>query len=88
MSGGHWGYQSHELQERAEWMRNVLLVLAQVEHELDWGVSCDTCLSCARNRVGVAWEEFFEFDGQPDRALMVLRDHKSYRCSRCGVSGE
>jgi hypothetical protein len=40
MSGGHWNYLSAQLRERAEYnLSDVWLLLAEIEHTLDWGIS-------------------------------------------------
>ncbi len=69
-------------------------LLAQIEHELDWGVSCDTCLACAKLRVVAALIEFFS-DGATDarRAVEIAKgvsrpepeDHQTL-CARCIAS--
>lgn len=83
MSGGAWGYQQYRLEELAERVAASIGVLAVVEHELDWGVSADTCLDCARVRVARALEEFFErgtLDGWEDGlvAATAVADERGY----------
>lgn len=83
MSGGHWGYQSFNLAERADKVHAALLLVAESEHELDWGISNDTCLDCAMIRVGAAWIEYFENDETATVALSVMRDSKQNQCHDC-----
>lgn len=37
-----------------------LIVLAVLEHELDWGICCDTCYACAVRRVTPALRALFD----------------------------
>jgi hypothetical protein len=60
VSGGHWNYLSHKLEERAEYAGDIWKLLGAIEHELDWGISCDTCYECAKARVVRALEAFFD----------------------------
>lgn len=90
MSGGAWGYRSHEFEELAEQQGLVpasLRLLGQIEHELDWGVCADTCKGCADLRVVAALEQFYE-DGHERDALLILRDRDrlDLTCSRCLAS--
>lgn len=83
MSGGHWGYKQHRIEEAADYTGSALRLLAAIEHELDWGVSGDTCLKCAEIRVAAALLQFFE-DDHERTALSVLRDRgrSDLRCAR------
>lgn len=54
MSGGHWQYGTHCLQETSDALERLNLehqFLRALQHELDWGHSGDSCLECARLRV-------------------------------------
>ena len=81
MSGGHWGYQSDKLQEMGENLKGLFLLLATIEHELDWGICGDTCLQCAKRRVGQAMEIYF--DGHVSAAIAVMNDRSQFQCLRC-----
>ena len=86
MSGGHWGYMSENIRDYGRFVANAMEVLAQIEHELDWGICGDTCLECARRRVVVALEAFFDDrlnDGGRMKALAILRDRKQNLCDLC-----
>jgi hypothetical protein len=87
VSGGAWGYQSWKLKELGEELAELLDVVGQVEHELDWGVCGDTCRACARLRVAVALEQYFakrvgENDVDP---IEVLEDRDRNQCDRCAA---
>lgn len=67
MSGGHWGYLADKIRDAVEddegarrLMRSGMRLMADIEHELDWGHSCDTCLACARLRVLDALDVYFD----------------------------
>lgn len=81
MSGGHWNYQSYKLQEQGEYVKAVFDLLAEIEHELDWGMCGDTCHDCAKKRVPEALEAFF--DGNLSAALALLRDDEQHQCDSC-----
>lgn len=85
MSGGHWNYLSNTLEERAEYGKHALLLLAAIEHELDWGVSCDSCLKCAELRCIAALKVFFDHDGESSvEAIDIAMDRcKENMCERC-----
>jgi hypothetical protein len=90
MSGGHWNYLQWKFDEAAEGPGNLvkssLELLGQIEHELDWGHSCDTCLACARLRVLAALDRFYDDCGQSTlAALAILRDSQavSNYCDEC-----
>jgi hypothetical protein len=73
VSGGAWGYLQYHLEEEGRRHAAIVAVLAQIEHELDWGASGDTCHDCARVRVCAALEEFFEKGcNEADAALAIL----------------
>lgn len=83
LSGGHWDYLSHQLEERAEYAGNIWKLLAAIEHELDWGISCDTCYECAKIRVVDAIESFFDTGATSvERAIRLLRSSEP-ECQRC-----
>lgn len=90
MSGGHWGYLQQKFEEAAEppgyLVSGSLRLLGQIEHELDWGYSCDTCLGCARLRVLAALDTFFDFNGNaPQAAMSVARNREIVEnfCDKC-----
>lgn len=93
MSGGHWGYLAEKFRDLGEDVaeRNAMTtatleVMAEIEHQLDWGISCDTCYECAKNRIVPALEEFFTHRGQhPFSALALLRDGKQNQCEKCAA---
>jgi hypothetical protein len=86
MSGGHWDYLSSNIQEWADHTRKAaecLDLMAEIEHELDWGHSSDTCLQCAELRVVAALTVYF--DNRLDNlmaAKAVLRDSKQNTCPK------
>lgn len=83
MSGGAWEYQQFKIEEEALRLGELLRLIAQIEHELDWGVSGDTCLYCAHRRVGVAFEQYFG-DGRNDAtaAVAIAKDDGQSKCER------
>lgn len=87
MSGGHWDYLSHKLIDRAEELghaKEAFYLLAAIEHELDWGLSCDTCRECAKLRTVAALIQFFNDSAyKADAAMAIARDHKQNMCSKC-----
>lgn len=86
MSGGHWNYLAHRLQERAEYGYHALLLLAALEHELDWGESCDSCLKCAELRCMAALKVFFDGDGTDSKdAIEIAQDRSRLEnaCPKC-----
>ena len=92
MSGGAWGYLSQELQDLAEHenegqrrINACLLVMAGIEHQLDWGVSGDTCKECAEKRVIAALYALFDdmaLDASRALEILPIRSPK-YQCQRC-----
>ena len=82
MSGGHWDYGQRFI-DAGETLEGVFDFLAAAEHELDWGICCDTCLDCAKQRVAAGLIRFF--DGDVEAAIAVLRDSKQNVCldERC-----
>ena len=88
MSGGHWNYLATRLEERAEFGGAIWKLIAQLEHELDWGISCDTCASCARIRVVAALETYFDGGAEGiGTALAVARDGRQNLCPECAKRG-
>lgn len=88
MSGGHWGYFSDRLNEAAEddpLARRCARFLAVVEHELDWGICCDTCKGCAERRVMAGLSLFFDGRGDDKTSASVMRDHDrvDLMCDKC-----
>lgn len=85
MSGGHWEYLSYKLEERATGVADVWRLLAAIEHELDWGISCDTCYECAKLRVIAALEAFFDTQAtNADASISILYDWRNlaYVCPK------
>ena len=83
MSGGHWNYLSHRLEERSEYAGDVWKLLAAIEHELDWGISCDTCQECAEIRTVRAIKAFFDTDAtNVETAIRLVRSAEP-ECQRC-----
>lgn len=83
MSGGHWNYLSHRLEERAEYAGDVWKLLAAIEHELDWGICCDTCEACAEIRTVRAIKAFFDTDATSvETAIRLVRSDEP-ECQRC-----
>lgn len=84
MSGGHWNYLQFKLEERAQFAGDIWLLMAQLERELDWGISCDTCIDCARIRVSHALEKFFDEEcNSVKTAISVAKDGSQYKCHGC-----
>lgn len=84
MSGGHWGYLRTQLEERAgQPLNEVWRMLAAIEHELDYGISCDTCYECAKIRVINALESYFDTGATSvENPLRILRSTE-YECKSC-----
>lgn len=87
MSGGMWNYLSQELDARADDLLAAaqgMMLLAVIEHELDWGISGDTCHECAKLRAVAALEQFFSDNANDASAAMALaRDGKQNLCPGC-----
>jgi len=84
MSGGHWNYMSARLDDRAKSAGEVWRLMAALEHELDWGISADTCYECAKRRVAAAVESFFDsYCNDATIAIAIARDHNQHMCDRC-----
>lgn len=60
MSGGHWNYQEYKIEEQAEFMKDLLLTLAKVEHCMDWAICGDTSIENAKEELWNMWEQFFD----------------------------
>ena len=73
-----------EFEESALKTRELWRLMSAVEHELDWGICCDSCLECARKRVAIAIEEFFD-RGCLDAttAVALARDREQNQCADC-----
>mgnify|MGYP001618446931 CR=1 FL=1 len=84
MSGGHWDYMSQRLVDRAVESSEVWLLMAALEHELDWGLSRDTCPECAKCRAAAALIAFFDHNcSDATRAIAIARDYKQNLCAEC-----
>lgn len=84
MSGGHWDYLGFKLETKERYGGRVWHLLAQFEHELDWGYSGDTCLTCAERRVAKALAAYFDTACEDiGTALALARDGLQNRCDEC-----
>ncbi len=84
MSGGAWDYMQNELEQRAKQNAEVWRLLSAIEHELDWGVSADTCLKCAKLRIGSALIHFFDTKANDASvAISVAKDRSQNKCENC-----
>lgn len=85
MSGGAWGYLSYKLDEYSDRVSDVMEFVSLVEHELDWGVSGDTCQACAEKRVMAAIYQFFEdraYFTDEVKETLVNHDNEETMCER------
>jgi len=84
MSGGHWQYLSYKIQERIGFpLDDAWRLLAAIEHELDYGICCDTCYECAKIRTIQALEEYFDTDAtSAENSLRILNKRES-ECEKC-----
>ena len=89
MSGGNWNYSTWltdlvETFSSTSKLLNMLQLMWQIEHELDWGHSCDSCLTCARKRVLAALDKFFDDPDDIKEAMDYLReDRLDTFCYKC-----
>ena len=84
MSGGHWGYLYTQLEERAgQPLNEVWRLLAAIEHELDYGISCDTCYECAKIRTINALESYFDTGATSIENAMRLLHSSEPECAKC-----
>lgn len=84
MSGGHWGYLGYRLDESVDRVVEGTRFLVQAEHEMDWGISGDTCYECAKLRTVAALEALFDkWNGDDVNPLDVLADRDKHLCPRC-----
>jgi hypothetical protein len=87
MSGGEWDYLSQKLEAAAEGTQKAaeaLRLLAAIEHEIDWGISADTCYACAKLRVIAALEDYFSGGAcGVASAIALVRDQSRNRCPDC-----
>lgn len=85
MSGGAWNYQEHHLEDLAADASRAITLLSRIEHELDWGISGDTCYDCAKKRVLVSLEAYFGSligDESFEGAIAILRNYEENRCDQ------
>lgn len=81
MSGGAWGYQSHQIDEEGERVAALSSFVSVVEREMDWAVCGDQCEACCQNRLWRAFIAFFEAHRFTDEtAISVMTDREHYRC--------
>lgn len=59
MSGGAWGYQSHQLEDAADQFQKLLRVVAQTERLLDWSECGDTARADAERELYDLWVTTF-----------------------------
>lgn len=78
MSGGHWNYRQYELQEQAGNVRDMMLLMAELQDCLDWGICADTCYECAKIIVAELVEHFFDYG-----EVAKWRKSKAL-CPKCG----
>jgi hypothetical protein len=87
MSGGQWDYLSHKLEDAADEAQKAaqaLRLLAAIEHEMDWGISADTCYACAKLRVIAALEDYFRANAlSVSSGIALARDQRQNRCPDC-----
>ena len=89
MSGGYWQYKSDEIEMWSGHIAEAMELIAAAEHELDWGLSGDTCHQCARIRVGAAVEALLEgWYGRSDAKMNwsdIIADQtkRSLSCTSC-----
>lgn len=84
MSGGHWDYLSHKIEERiAVPLDDVWRLLARIEHELDWGICCDTCYECAKIRTINAIEAYFDTGATSVETSLRLISSRESECDKC-----
>jgi len=78
MSGGAWGYLGFKLEDSRDKVAATLDLMVHMEHELDWGVSGDTCQKCAELRVIGALYKFFEDGANYTKEVRtILTEHWS-----------
>ena len=84
MSGGHWDYLSYKIEERiGADLGDIWRLLAAIEHELDWGICCDTCYECAKIRSINALEAYFDTGATSvENSLRLLRSSEP-ECEQC-----
>lgn len=79
MSGGHWGYRSQHLEDVGTEVARAFEFLAELEHSMDWAISCDSCSACLRLNLFGAVEAFF--DGEDVAKIRVRLCERS--CEGC-----
>jgi hypothetical protein len=66
MSGGHWQYGSHEIDEMADdynpsgKTHAILAAVARSEHVIDWAICGDTGREDAKEELFTLWESTFD----------------------------
>jgi len=84
MSGGHWNYLSHRILDRVGVpLEDMWKLLAAIEHELDWGICCDTCYDCAKIRTVNALEAYFDTEATSIENSMRLLHSSEPECAQC-----
>ena len=81
MSGGHWDYRVQEFLEMGQNVAELCQVISVIEHELDWGISGDTCFDCAKLRVVETLLDYF--DGEVATAVITASAREHNQCTRC-----
>lgn len=83
MSGGHWNYLAHQLRERAEYAGGIWRLMAEIERDLDYGISCDSCYDCAKIRTVRALEAFFDTGATDIETSVRLMASSEPECQAC-----
>lgn len=85
MSGGHWQYLQHRLNDAAMHTAESIQLLGAIEHTLDWGISGDTCHDCAKIQVIEMLESFFDgmSGNQYDVTWQDVLNKNESRCDKC-----
>lgn len=86
MSGGHWDYgkRIRDTKDSLRYTDALWELMEVIEHELDWGICCDTCLDCAKKRVAESLIVYLDnYLDNPSLAIAVARDNKQNLCNNC-----
>jgi hypothetical protein len=81
MSGGAWNRRCFEFLETAQELDGLFKLIAQIEHEMDYGICGDTCYDCAKIRVIRALELYF--NRQAEEAIEIVKDRARNPCATC-----
>jgi hypothetical protein len=83
VSGGHWDYLGFKLMDRASYAGSVWKLLGAIERDLDWGISGDTCLDCARIRAARALEAYFDTEATDETIAVRWAKSTEPECADC-----